>query len=610
MIKKIIAITLIFLTSITVNAQTPTRSTMKMCSNGKLAINCVYFDNKSDTKSNTKPSTTTGSNTYGPNLPSTTTRRPSSIIYNANGNFGALRTNGKPPVKPTNRPTNQTQCPKKPVSSIANSTINTNSNSTTKDKITAGSPLPTNRNSNPNCPTQPTKSTVSLNVASCTKNPKLSLKCKEILEIDTCKKTPSTPSTTRCQTLLKPSDKVANAKANLAITTARRQFLLCTPKYIAISEANKAKCDTAKKTIQTANSVANSTRANTGNSTNGTTRTNSTLASNNSNRQNTNANPSNLSNNNPTQAGIVPQDNQASPANTPNTPTAGSGIFGNLLQRGLDSGLLSNITGRIFGGRNKDQAQQEPATPTQPEPTLGSTPVDSTATQLANTPITSQAQNICITDPTKCSDKILRTGDDTNNILKSKKSIEIAPRQEIAQKVATIPQEYSPQSETKLYKLMPGFVNPLRHSSDKNKSNGEKSDKYTLMTFDFGQRFGSPHRGSDIICMPFPNADYKCETVAMCTGVISEITFYSGRGNYGNYVGLDCGGENIYYYAHLSSVLVKKGQMVKQGEAIGREGTTTTDINIHLHIEVRRREDDVAVSPCKTIFTNCNPRKS
>ena len=254
MIKKIIAITLIFLTSITVNAQTPTRSTMKMCSNGKLAINCSYFDNKSDTKSNTKPYTTTGSNTYGTNLPTTTnrstTRQPSSIIYNSNGSFGALRTNGKSPIKPTNstinRSTNQTQCPKKPVSSIANSTTNTNSNSIIKDKITAGSPLPTNRNSNPNCPTQPSKSTVSLNIASCTKNPKLSLKCKEILEVDTCKKTPSTPPTARCQTLLKPSDKVANAKANLAITTARRQFLLCTPKYI---ETNKAKCDSAKKKI-------------------------------------------------------------------------------------------------------------------------------------------------------------------------------------------------------------------------------------------------------------------------------------------------------------------------------------------------------------------------
>ena len=597
MIKKIIAITLIFLTSITVNAQTPTRSTMKMCSNGKLAINCSYFDTKSDTKSNTKPSTTTGSTTYGPNLPTTNRTQTNRFTTNYGPNLpNSLRTNGKPPVKPTNRPTNLAQCPKKPVSSIANSI--TNSNSIIKDKITVGSPITNSRNanrsSNPNCPIEPVKSTVSLNVASCTKNPKLSLKCKEILEIDTCKKTPSTPPTARCQTLLKPSDKVANAKANLAITTARRQFLLCTPKYIATSEANKTKCDSAKKTLQTANSVANSTRTNTGNSTSGIAKTNSTLASNISNRQNANANP--------TQAGTVSQDNQANPTTPPNLGSGENGVFSKILEMG--SPLLGNITGGIFGGRNKDQAQ------TQPEPTLGSTPVDSTATQLANTPITPQAQNICITDPTKCSDKILRTGDDTNNILKSKKSIEIAPQQEITQKVTTIPQEYSPQSETKLYTLMPGFVNPLRHPSDKNKSNGEKSDKHTLMTFDFGQRFGRLHSGADIVCLPFPNADYKCETVAMCAGVISEITFYSGRGNYGNYVGLDCGGENIYYYAHLSSVLVKKGQMVKQGEVIGKEGTTTTSNNIHLHIEVRNRKNDVAVSPCRTIFTNCNPRKS
>ena len=83
MIKKIIAITLIFLTSITVNAQTPTRSTMKMCSNRKLAVNYSYFDNKSDSQSdipNPKP-TPTRSTAPATNL-------PSDYRIGSNSNFG------------------------------------------------------------------------------------------------------------------------------------------------------------------------------------------------------------------------------------------------------------------------------------------------------------------------------------------------------------------------------------------------------------------------------------------------------------------------------------------------------------------------------------------
>ena len=60
MIKKIIAIIAIILTSITLNAQTPTRSQLQVCSNGQLAVNCSYFDNKSDSQSdisNPKPIT-------------------------------------------------------------------------------------------------------------------------------------------------------------------------------------------------------------------------------------------------------------------------------------------------------------------------------------------------------------------------------------------------------------------------------------------------------------------------------------------------------------------------------------------------------------------------
>ena len=85
MIKKIIAITLIFLTSITVNAQTPTRSQLQVCSNGKLAVNCSYFDNKPDSQSdipNPRLTTPTRSRT-------TTTNSPSDYRIGSNSNFGS-----------------------------------------------------------------------------------------------------------------------------------------------------------------------------------------------------------------------------------------------------------------------------------------------------------------------------------------------------------------------------------------------------------------------------------------------------------------------------------------------------------------------------------------
>ena len=85
MIKKIIAITLIFLTSITVNAQTPTRSQLQVCSNGKLAVNCSYFDNKSDSQSdipNPRLTTPTRSTSSATNL-------PSDYRIGSNSNFGS-----------------------------------------------------------------------------------------------------------------------------------------------------------------------------------------------------------------------------------------------------------------------------------------------------------------------------------------------------------------------------------------------------------------------------------------------------------------------------------------------------------------------------------------
>jgi murein DD-endopeptidase MepM/ murein hydrolase activator NlpD len=70
----------------------------------------------------------------------------------------------------------------------------------------------------------------------------------------------------------------------------------------------------------------------------------------------------------------------------------------------------------------------------------------------------------------------------------------------------------------------------------------------------------------------------------------------AGRsGGYGNLVELGHGKGIDTRYGHLSAILVKPGQRVKQGEIVGRMGSTGRSTGTHLHYEVR--VDGRAVNP-------------
>ncbi|MEY3124265.1 MAG: hypothetical protein RLZZ573_785 [Pseudomonadota bacterium] len=66
-------------------------------------------------------------------------------------------------------------------------------------------------------------------------------------------------------------------------------------------------------------------------------------------------------------------------------------------------------------------------------------------------------------------------------------------------------------------------------------------------------------------------------------GVVVTQEFHS---QYGNMLEIDHGNDLITRYAHASSVLVKKGDLIKRGQKIAEVGTTGRSTGPHLHFEV------------------------
>ncbi len=76
------------------------------------------------------------------------------------------------------------------------------------------------------------------------------------------------------------------------------------------------------------------------------------------------------------------------------------------------------------------------------------------------------------------------------------------------------------------------------------------------------------------------------------SGVVTRAGWW---GTYGNVVVLDHGDGSETRYAHLSSVAVRVGQALRQGDVLGAVGSTGASTGPHLHFEVRF--DGRAVDP-------------
>lgn len=104
--------------------------------------------------------------------------------------------------------------------------------------------------------------------------------------------------------------------------------------------------------------------------------------------------------------------------------------------------------------------------------------------------------------------------------------------------------------------------------------------------------FGSPfgHRNDPIAGLRsmHEGLDFSAETgtpvVVAADGVVLSTNYHA---DYGNVIDVDHGDGLTSRYAHLSSMEVKPGALVKRGEKIGAVGTSGRSTGPHLHFEVR-----------------------
>lgn len=114
--------------------------------------------------------------------------------------------------------------------------------------------------------------------------------------------------------------------------------------------------------------------------------------------------------------------------------------------------------------------------------------------------------------------------------------------------------------------------------------------------------FGNPSPGSDITSRfgnrtdPFfrrlalhAGIDFRVRSGTKIRSTGAGMVTEAGRsGGYGLMVEIDHGGGLRTRYAHLSEVLVEKGDRIAAGAVVGRSGSTGRSTGPHLHYEVRR----------------------
>lgn len=112
------------------------------------------------------------------------------------------------------------------------------------------------------------------------------------------------------------------------------------------------------------------------------------------------------------------------------------------------------------------------------------------------------------------------------------------------------------------------------------------------------QGYKTTHKGVDLGRVHVtgePIIAHSAGVVTFCQTGHKNNKGSKGNASYGNCVKIDHGDGYETLYAHLASVRVKVGQVVKCGEVIGTMGNTGNSYGIHLHFEVR--ENGARINP-------------
>ena len=96
----------------------------------------------------------------------------------------------------------------------------------------------------------------------------------------------------------------------------------------------------------------------------------------------------------------------------------------------------------------------------------------------------------------------------------------------------------------------------------------------------YGPRWGTIHTGLDLAI--------STGTPVYCCDEGRVIFAGWNRNGYGNLIKVDHGNGYQTWYAHLSKIYVKNGEIVAKGEIIGAVGNTGNSTGPHLHLEIRK----------------------
>ena len=104
------------------------------------------------------------------------------------------------------------------------------------------------------------------------------------------------------------------------------------------------------------------------------------------------------------------------------------------------------------------------------------------------------------------------------------------------------------------------------------------------------QGYKTSHKALDIVKYKSQLDDiiaHTAGTVIFCQTGMKNNKFAVGNASYGNCVKIDHGNGYTTLYAHLATVSVKLGDVVKQGQVLGKMGNTGRSFGAHLHFELR-----------------------